>query len=436
MSDFCILASERKCQDTAIENPMKSLFTICLCLMIQLSCGQNIYKSYLQNVRQDLRKGMSLPVEDLKLIGYGALHGSAKTEEVELLLLSELGKHTDTLYYFPETDVSTAYFFQQYLSSGDPELLKELVDAYGQRVPQEKSIEMFEKWRSLHELAQKMPIQVVGIDKMASYKFAIRHLAELLAPETWTYVDSLLSLPLEEEVSYSTYPDSDIKAFVKRFLKALAQKHPQGRSGIWAKPFFEVLINNLEATLSETDRKEIIFQNYQDMGELYAWEDDLHFLRFGVGHLMKSRINGDASFLAKLIEREVYKAEEVLSIQSFLSNSEVLWGLQEDDEGNYAGYTTEAGYGISDYWLEYYKGIKSLKRMSLSDVTFFSLREEGSPYRKMNKLELIKIKRLLGRSYWEPEKDLATTDYLDAAILISDSPASRPLAELSLTSMK
>ncbi|MEM7515245.1 MAG: hypothetical protein AAF388_30235 [Bacteroidota bacterium] len=415
---------------------MKALFTICLCLSIQLSCGQNTYKSYLQNVRKDLRKGMSFPVKGIKLVGYGALHGSAKTEEAELLLLAELGKQTDTLYYFPETDVSTAYFFQKYLSNGDPELLEELVDTYGQRVPQEKSIEMFEKWRSLHELAQKMPIQVIGIDKMASYEFAIRHLAELLAPETWTYADSLLSLPSKEEVTYSTYPDTDIKAFVKRFLKALAQKHPQGRSDIWAKPFFEVLINNLEATIQETDREEIIFQNYQDIGKQFAWKDDLHFLRFGVGHLMKSRINGDTSFLAKLIEREVYKAEEVFSIQAFLSDSEVLWGLRKDEEGNYAGYTTESGYGTSDYWLEYYKGIKRLKRMSLSDVTFFSLREEGSPYRKMNKFELVKIKRLLGRSFWEPEKDLATADYLDAAILISDSPASRPLAELSLTFMK
>ena len=143
---------------------MKALFTICLCLSIQLSCGQNTYKSYLQNVRKDLRKGMSFPVKGIKLVGYGALHGSAKTEEVELFLLAELGKQTDTLYYFPETDVSTAYFFQKYLSNGDPELLEELVDTSGQRVPQEKSIEMFEKWRSLHELAQKKQILVICLD--------------------------------------------------------------------------------------------------------------------------------------------------------------------------------------------------------------------------------------------------------------------------------
>ena len=436
MSDFGILASEKKCQDTAIEIIMKALFITCLCLSIQLSLGQNTYKSYLQKVRQDVRKEINFPMEGIKLIGYGALHGSAKTEEAELLLLAELAKQTDTLYYFPETDVSTAYFFQKYLSNGDPVLLKELIDTYGQRVPQEKSIEMYQKWRSLYELAKKVPIQVVGIDKMASYKFAIRHLAELFASEEWGYVDSLQSLPAEEEIIYSTYPDTELKAVIKRLLKALPEKYPRGKSNIWEKPYAEVLISNLEATLTQTDREEIIFQNYLDMGKLFTWEDDLHFIRFGVAHLMKSRINGDASFLAKLIEGEVYRAEEIFSIQAFLSDSEVLWGLREDEEGNYAGYATESGYGTSDYWLEYYKGIKRLKRLSFSDITFFSLREEGSPYRKVDKFELLKIKRLFGRSFWEPEKNLATTDYLDGAFLISDSPASRPLAELSLSSSK
>jgi len=45
-------------------------------------------------------------------------------------------------YYLPETDFSIEHFFNQYLKIGDALLSKELVNYYGARVPQEKSIEI------------------------------------------------------------------------------------------------------------------------------------------------------------------------------------------------------------------------------------------------------------------------------------------------------
>lgn len=45
------------------------------------------------------------------------MHGSAKTEQAELLLLEKLLEQRDTVWYFPETDFSTAHYFEAYLRS-------------------------------------------------------------------------------------------------------------------------------------------------------------------------------------------------------------------------------------------------------------------------------------------------------------------------------
>ena len=64
-----------------------------------------------------------------------------------------------------------------------------------------------------------------------------------------------------------------------------------------------------------------------------------------------------------------------------------------DKKGDYKGYTTKAGFGISDYWKEYFKGIDNLKEAKLSDMTLFALNREGSPYAQDS--DLVEMKMFL-----------------------------------------
>lgn len=170
-----------------------------------------------------------------------------------------------------------------------------------------------------------------------------------------------------------------------------------------------------------------MYNNYLKLSRKLQLEGSLQFFRLGVFHIMKSRINSNPSFFAKLIENKNYLQSEVLTFQGFLTKSKVLWETKFDGQGKYSGYSTKAGYGISDYWLEHYKGIKKLKQHKLSDITLFNLSKRNTPYDAVDAFELVEIRKLLGKSFWSPEKGKSTIDYIDFAILITHSKANRPI---------
>ena len=115
--------------------------------------SQSDKNEYLASNRFDMRRcAIPLPDSEVKIIGFGAYHGSAKTETAELIVLKWLIEERRLGYYLPEVDFCLAYYFNEYLLSGDDDLLKSLVLQYGERVPQEKSMECYNKWRSLRKI--------------------------------------------------------------------------------------------------------------------------------------------------------------------------------------------------------------------------------------------------------------------------------------------
>ena len=112
----------------------------------------------------------------------------------------------------------------------------------------------------------------------------------------------------------------------------------------------------------------------------------------------------------------------------YLTKSSVLWYKKYDKEGNYSKFTTEKGYGIGDYWREYFKGIENLKEATISDLTLFKLNTGNSPYKEG--ADLIEIKMFLKKSNSTVLKGKRTIDFIDYAILISNSPNQTPIEEL------
>ena len=147
---------------------MKIRILIVLVVFIQSAFSQS-KNEYLKNNRFDLLKSnFEFPQKDFKIIGFGAYHGSQETENVENILLQKLIQNKKIKYYLPETDFGIAYYFNQYLKSGDTILLKDLVKHYGNRVPQEKTIETYNKWKNIKKINDnQLPInriEVVGVD--------------------------------------------------------------------------------------------------------------------------------------------------------------------------------------------------------------------------------------------------------------------------------
>jgi hypothetical protein len=195
---------------------------------------------------------------------------------------------------------------------------------------------------------------------------------------------------------------------------------------------FEHILKNIKISFEKkVNREEVIYENYLNLSSIYDFKNKPQFMRIGFFHLEKSRAGkkGNPSFFTRLIENEIYPKDKVLSIIGYLTNSKVVWDETYDDKGNYSGYTVEAGYGIGDYEKEYFRGIQNLKDNKISEKTLFRLNKKESPY-IINEPDLIEVIMKDEKSNGDAVKGMSTLDFLDYAILISDSKESIPIYEM------
>ena len=415
---------------------MKINILVIFIALVQATFAQS-KNAYLKNNRFDLLSpNFEFPQNHFKIIGFGAYHGSQETENAENMLLEKLIQNKKIKYYLPETDFGIAYYFNQYLKTGDSIELKDLVKHYGVRVPQERTVETYNKWKKIKTINDNQnpneKIEVVGIDLMVTYKYTSKLLVELFQNAQGNYesFDKIVEMLIIDTTDYSPDYDSYSKSILTTFLADYENNKSYFQFISKSKQITNHLIENIYLTFKKRTREKTIFDNYLLMCQWYDFNANPQFVRMGLFHIEKDRENNNPSFFTRLIENNIYKKEDVISIAGFLTKSTVLWDVKYDAEMNYIGYTTEGGYGIGDYWKEYFKGIKHLKNNKLSNLTLFQLYKEDSPY-KNKQTDLIEIKLFLKRSNKKALKGKTTSDFFDYALLISHSAANKPIEELN-----
>ncbi len=412
---------------------------ILLITILSVSAHSQNKIEYLQNNRFDLTKSsFEFPQKDFKIIGFGAYHGSAETENVELKLLESLTKDGTIKFYLPEVDYSTAHFYNLFLQTGDTTLLKQLVIYNGYHTPQERTIEFYEKWKKMKALNDSLPlkskIKVLGIDWIRNYRYVSKHLLELVSDDNETLfpIKEIKEMVKRDTTSFSLGDLSVAHHKLQGLVIDYEENKELYKSKINNIQVFEHLLKNIKISFEKKiDREEVIYENYVNLDSIYDFKNNPQFMRVGFFHLEKSREgkNSNPSFFARLIENEVYPKDKVLSIIGYFTNSKVVWDETYDDKGNYSGYTVEAGYGIGDYDKEYFRGIQKLKDTKISEKTLFRLNMKNSPY-LIKEPDLIEIIMKDEKSNGEAVKGMSTLDFLDYAILISDSKESIPIYEM------
>jgi hypothetical protein len=409
----------------------KTKLTIVCILLVQTILGQNKI-DYLYENRTDLRKDSPKITEtDFNIIGFGALHGSAKTYDAEFSLVSSLVEKNALDYYIIETNYSQAFYFQEYLNTGDEELLKELTLSFQTMVSQEGTIETFNHWKNIRELNLKFKIkfQVIGCDVVNEYRFPIKHILHLTKDtDSWDEREKLKKLSLQVELDFSIW-SKEVNPIVKSFVQDYLANKEKYIELINDIAVFDFVIKNINRNFEKNrEREKIIFENYMFLHKNLNLSDKKQFAKYGYGHIKKEPEDNYPSFFARLHENNIYERKKVITVMGYLTKSKVLWDKKYDKNGDYKNYTTKAGYGISDYWKEYFKGIKYLKKTKLSDLTMFKLNGENSPY--SNETDLIEIKMFLKDYNTTKLKGKNTLQFIDYAILISDSKEQVPIEEM------
>lgn len=363
---------------------------------------------YLKSNRIDLRAENA--DIDKNIIGFTVMHGSQKAEEAELALIKAQLEVVDTLIYIPEIDPAMGYYFNIYLKNGDDDLLKDLILTYKRYVPQEASVAMFNKWRELRNLSKNKHIIVYGLDYATSYRYFVKYLLESVGIDKAIH-EKLVEYWNDNQTDYRTNIETPLKAYLQTLVLEYQMQNKATDN------FTLYLIANLADTFKEKKpmRDSIMCRNYITMQDsIGAYKQ---FIRMGLFHMMKSNFkNRPPAFITQLIRNNVYRPNEIYTIIGLLNNSKVLLEPKFDENGKYVSYTeTEDDFYTGQSFLP---GVNLLTQNKLSDITFFELSKEESPFGRITG-EIYSGFELLPNTTW--------ADYFDSAILIDSSEGNEPI---------
>lgn len=410
----------------------------------------NSYPIDLEKVNYQLDKGFY--TNDVFFFGF--VHGSETPQKLDLELLKDLSKH-GVRYYAPEIDYSLAYFFNEYLASGDERVLNFACKQYKNRVPQDASIQFKDKWKAIYEynssISEKEKISVLGFDKEISKDLTLTHIA-FIAPNNPTgipIVDSLkhfknlnikkVSILNGKPVwksgnSWNHFFGTEKIAFLKRFV-AEYQKDSLSILKVFGKKSTD--LKHLINQPNTKNREHTIYANFKKIGLPLVAKSQKIYFNYGYFHIHQSTINGSMP-IAGLIKQD--KQVKVVSIIGMLTESECLKGSKlkytepivikgvKFKGASYNGYSTSKTWD-GDHLFERVNGIEKLKRVSNNNrVTLFKLDEANSPF--FNKMLFADFSR--GGKNWKVEDNTATNDYFQYILLIKKSKPNIPLDEENL----
>ncbi len=385
------------------------------------------------------------------LFFFGFVHGSEKTQVLDLELLKNLLKN-GIYNYAPEIDYSLAYFFNQYLITGNEEFLNFACEFYKTRVPQDASIQFKNKWKELYKFNKQLPkseqILVIGLDKEYSKELTLTHIAHIAPTEDTgiPIVDSLKffkTLEINKINIISGKPiyksgknwdyffGTEKTSFYKRFVSEYK------KDSLNIINSFGKYSNELKHLMNQPEnynREKIIFRNFKKIAVPIIQKRGKIYANYGYFHIQQEKINGITP-LAKYIKDNcniklvsivgMLTDSECLKHRKYKSNGTIIIRETKFKKALYNGYSTSKSYD-GDYLFEKVNGIDILKKISTeSECMIFTLNGKNSPF--VNTMLFADFKR--GSRKWKIEKDKNTTDYFQYVILIKKSKSNIPLEE-------
>lgn len=387
------------------------------------------------------------------LFFFGSVHGSQTPQKIDFGLLKTLNQN-GVNYYAPEIDYSLAYFFNEYLNTGDAELLKFACTYQGYRVPQDGSIQLYEKWQEIYAynttLDEKDKLKIMGWDVRISTELCLTHLA-FLAPEKPSgtgIVDSLIHFRNYDIGNFSIisgkpawksgkgwdyFFGTEKSRYFERFEEAykkdsIAILNAFGENANAVKRIMHVSESN--------EREVIIHENFEKYALPKIQSGEKIYANYGYFHVQQSKINNYPPLAARVKTHEDVKVTTILGL---LTKSECYKNAKMKSMGpvyikgvkfkkaEYTGYKTSKSYD-GDGLFERVKGMSDLKKIAGSEpITLFHLNRSASPY--FNSIDFAGMSR--GGRKWRTEEGKNTLDYFQHVILIQDSEGNVPLEELN-----
>jgi hypothetical protein len=356
-------------------------------------------------------------------------HGYAKPHEVDFELFKQINKKTGARYYIAEIDNVQADKINQYLLTGNEDLLTEIYTYWYNDKAQWGCKAGFKKWQKMYAfnktLAANKKIIVLGLDNLQDKEMTVVYLQKILIDSKYkkgtnVYMDSIQSM------SYSNLNKDTTRKFVQFFRRAVSTLNLSDAKKILNKNYyaFNYTINNIA---SKKDRETKILDNFLSQIEAYKITKEKFYGFWGRFHAMQDSINGDLSFSARIKS----KGFKVASIPVFCIESASM--LPTD---YLPAMVAQKGTIFSkvdmvndDSFIYKVAGIGSFKNVTIANtITLFKLNTANSPY--ITGLDLVNSKSDFDATFnWNGAKNSNTTNYMQYAVLVRGSAWADPYGD-------
>ncbi|MFC0777330.1 hypothetical protein [Flavobacterium sp. HJSW_4] len=347
----------------------------------------------------------------------GEFHGVKETIKIDADLIKYLNLKVGMRSHLAEIDFSQAYFLNQYLNTGNEELLDYVLNTWiiyhGHN-----NKDYREKWIEIYKLNQSnlpnLKIQVYGIDKIQNLKLTQKHLKILLKKINFSD-----NFPIQDSLFINWAKEK----LPKMILDA---KNENNENNDVIKDLLFIQKNLME--FNSISREDILYSNFKALCERYNLENEKIYGYFGEAHVLQKQLGKKKDFGVLLKEDKYFGNKTYTIISRYLDcnmsapSKYLPFFLKSGKEH------TKLGITCDNPFLLYHSGIAELKELTNSNTnTFFDLNQENSPYRESNRLiksfGLMSIVSGMGIE----NKNCSTSDYVQGLLLIRNSDWAQPI---------
>ena len=315
-------------------------------------------------------ENMEKDIDQCKLILVGESHGFKEPSKFDIDFFKYLHKNHHVNHYIAELDFVQASFLNDYLASGDEELLSAALNKWAVEQGRNNK-DYFNKYVELHKYYVQLPenekFEIIGIDNIHDTELLSRYLrlfftnTELENPET---VDNKILLNQIDTLT-TIYNNNPNTLFILSHLKS-----------------------NLKYAQEQVGREEAMFKNFRSLYKYHHLENKKVYGFIGLYHVFQYRVNGKHPLASKIRQSDLGLEGKMLSINFMMNDSYMVMPSNKlpkfmRDKGKY----TRMPVSADNILVIYIYGVKDFKRMTpLHSKSLVKMNGDDSPYAGSNRL--------------------------------------------------
>lgn len=309
-------------------------------------------------------------IKENRLILVGEIHGFEEPQKFDYELFIHLNANHNVRQYYAELDYVQSLHLNQYLDSGDENLLKDALRKWAV-VQGRNNKDYFDKFRKFQQYYKQLPEQdkfkFIGIDQIQDIKLTISYLNSLNKLTQIEIKDVVDLSELLNQISLleSTYSNSTDTLATLNHIKI-----------------------NLKHYTEKTSRERVLFENFHSLYKQLNSSKNRAYGYFGLYHVFQYQVNGQEPLASQIRTSDLGLANEILSMNFLMQDSYMVTPSNQlpgfmQDNGKY----TRMPVSSDEMLFVYIYGIRDFKRMTPEyHKSLVKMNAENSPYAKSNRM--------------------------------------------------